>query len=145
MREALNEEFIKKISHSKNEPKWMLDVRLEALKTFESMPLPEWGPDLSELKLDDLCYYLKPVEKKETSWEKVPEQIKKTFEKLGVPEHERKFFAGVGLAVSQRIASSARTVNAKRIDLVGRRFVPRLVRSVSVPSSISRSLLACTT
>lgn len=92
----LHSELIHKISEEKNEPKWMLERRLKALKVFESLPSPSWGPDLSELHLNDLNYYLKPTEKKETTWEDVPTDIRETFEKLGVPQHEREFFAGVG-------------------------------------------------
>lgn len=93
---GINQEIVTSISKQKNEPAWMLELRLKALKTFESMPMPSWGPDLGDLKLDDLHYYLKPVEKKETSWDDVPKNIRNTFEKLGIPQHEREFFAGVG-------------------------------------------------
>jgi len=96
MRKRTKKEIIHSISKSKNEPTWMLELRLKALKTFQATPLPEWGPDLSELKLDDLTYYLKPTKKTEKSWEDVPKEIRQTFEKLGIPQHEREFFAGVG-------------------------------------------------
>lgn len=94
--QGINEEIVTKISHSKNEPEWMLERRLKALKMFESTKIPSWAPDLSGLKLDDLYYYLKPCKKKETKWEDVPTDIRDTFEKLGLPQHEREFFAGVG-------------------------------------------------
>ena len=93
---GVNKEIVRKISEKKNEPSWMLDRRLDALKVFESTPTPTWGADLSALKLDDLCFYLKPTKKTEKSWEDVPQKIKEKFEKLGVPQHEREFFAGVG-------------------------------------------------
>ena len=96
IQKGLNEQIIRSISEQKQEPSWMLERRLHALKTFESMPLPTWSADLSELTLDDLYYYLKPVEKKKTTWDEVPSEIRQTFEKLGIPQHEREFFAGVG-------------------------------------------------
>lgn len=96
MKKGINKEIVQSISAAKQEPKWMLDLRLNALKMFEGSPLPEWGADLSELQLDNLNYYLKPTPHTEKSWEDVPEKIKTTFEKLGVPQHEREYFAGVG-------------------------------------------------
>jgi len=91
---GLSEELVREISKMKKEPEWMLQKRLTALKHFNSMPIPKWGPDLSELKFEELYYYIKPVEKKEDNWNEVPEDIKHTFDKLGVPEAERKFLAG---------------------------------------------------
>jgi len=96
MQKGINEKIVRSISEKKDEPSWMLDLRLKALKVFLNSSLPSWGPDLSDLKLDDLYYYLKPTEKTEKSWQDVPEKIKQTFEKLKVPEHEREFFAGIG-------------------------------------------------
>ncbi|MBU1007889.1 Fe-S cluster assembly protein SufB [Candidatus Dependentiae bacterium] len=93
---GLNKEIVRSISEQKQEPSWMLDLRIKALKTFESMPVPSWGPSLQDLSLDDLYYYLKPVKKKESIWDEVPADIKKTFEKLNVPQQEQEFFAGVG-------------------------------------------------
>lgn len=93
---GLSQTLIKKISSQKNEPSWLLDIRLNAFDQFKSMSLPSWGPDLSALKLDDIYYYLKPLGKQQTSWDEVPKDIKQTFEKLGLPQHEREFFAGVG-------------------------------------------------
>ena len=101
MKKGVNEEIVRSISEQKQEPAWMLEIRLKALETFNAMPMPSWGPSLDDLTLDDLYYYLKPVKKTETTWDKVPSDIKKTFEKLNIPQHEREFFAGVG-AVSGR-------------------------------------------
>ncbi len=95
----MNEKIIRDISKQKNEPAWALERRLEALKYFEKTKFPEWGPSLKDLDLENLTYYLKPFKKKEhnlQSWQDVPRNIKKTFEKLNVLEHEREFFAGVG-------------------------------------------------
>jgi Fe-S cluster assembly protein SufB len=93
---GLNSEVVENISRMKGEPKWMLDFRLKALDHFMQRPMPTWGPDLSGLDLNDIYYYVKPTEKQERSWEDVPESIKNTFDKLGVPEAERKFLAGLG-------------------------------------------------
>lgn len=92
---GLSEEVITKISELKKEPKWMLEYRLEAYKHFKNLDMPDWSVDLSELDYDDIYYYLKPSEKMYDSWDDVPEKIKDTFERLGIPEAERKFLAGV--------------------------------------------------
>ena len=93
---GLNEGIVRQISKWKNEPQWMLDFRLTALKQFMRHHYPAWGPDLSKLNLDDLYYYARPADEMEKSWDDVPEDIKNTFDRLGVPEAERKFLAGVG-------------------------------------------------
>ncbi len=93
-KKGLSVEIIKDISKKKNEPEWMLDIRLKALEEFEKRPMPKWGPDLSDLDFSDLYYYLRPTEKKSDVWEDVPEDIKKTFDRLGIPEAEKKFLAG---------------------------------------------------
>lgn len=93
---GLNKNIVTQISEMKNEPGWMTDFRLKALGLFERMPMPTWGPDLSELDPHDIHYYVKPLEKQSKSWDDVPDDIKITFEKLGIPQAERKFLAGVG-------------------------------------------------
>jgi len=93
---GLTEEVVRNISKMKGEPEWMLEFRLKALKHYQTRPMPNWGPDLQELDLDEIYYYVKPTEKSERSWDDVPDDIKRTFDRLGVPEAERKFLAGVG-------------------------------------------------
>jgi Fe-S cluster assembly protein SufB len=93
---GLSEEVVRKISEMKDEPEWMLNFRLKALDHFLKRPMPKWGPDLSELDLDDIYYYVRPSEASEKSWDDVPETIRNTFDKLGIPEAEQKFLAGVG-------------------------------------------------
>ncbi len=95
-REGLNEEVVRQISVMKGEPEWMLEYRLKGLHYFRQQPMPSWGPDLSNLDLEHLVYYVRPSEKSEKSWDEVPETIKNTFDKLGIPEAEQKFLAGVG-------------------------------------------------
>ena len=93
---GLSEEVIKTISKEKNEPGWMLDFRLEAYKKFLEFPMPEWGPDLKdEVNFDEYTYYIKPSERTASSWDEVPENIKETFNKLGIPEAEAKYLNGV--------------------------------------------------
>jgi len=91
---GLSEEVVRKISKLKDEPDWMLQKRLTALKIFFSKPMPMWGANLSPIKFDDFYYYMNPKAKEANKWENVPDDIKQTFNKLGVPEAERKFFAG---------------------------------------------------
>ncbi|MBE0408264.1 MAG: Fe-S cluster assembly protein SufB [Anaerolineales bacterium] len=95
-RKGLDREVVTEISRMKNEPEWMLEFRLKALDHFLKRPMPQWGGDLSGLNLDEIFFYTKPTEKESRSWDDVPETIKNTFEKLGIPEAERKFLAGVG-------------------------------------------------
>ena len=95
-RKGLDEEVVRPISAMKGEPEWMLEKRLEAYKHFVERPIPTWGPDLSPLDLDDIYYYVKPSEMESKSWDDVPDTIKNTFAKLGIPEAEQKFLAGVG-------------------------------------------------
>ncbi|HPT89002.1 MAG: Fe-S cluster assembly protein SufB [Acholeplasmataceae bacterium] len=92
---GLNLEVVKKISEIKQEPQWMLEIRMKAYHEFASRPLPKFGPDLSFIDFDDYTYYIKTTEEVRSRWEEVPEEIKETFEKLGIPEAERKFLAGV--------------------------------------------------
>ena len=95
-RKGLDREIVEQISSMKNEPEWMLNFRLKALEHFQKRPMPTWGGDLSNLDLDDIYYYVKPAESESRSWDDVPETIKNTFDKLGIPEAEQKFLAGVG-------------------------------------------------
>ncbi|WP_054951341.1 Fe-S cluster assembly protein SufB [Numidum massiliense] len=92
---GLTREIVEEISRMKDEPQWMLDFRLKALDVFYKKSMPKWGGDLSELNFDDITYYVKPSEKQGKTWEEVPEEIKNTFDKLGIPEAEQKFLAGV--------------------------------------------------
>ena len=95
-KKGLDRGVVEEISQIKGEPEWMLKYRLKAYEHFKKRPTPTWGPDLSDLDLDDIYYYVKPTEKEETSWDDIPESIKNTFDRLGIPEAEQKFLAGVG-------------------------------------------------
>ncbi|HUZ18067.1 MAG TPA: Fe-S cluster assembly protein SufB [Spirochaetia bacterium] len=93
---GLSEEVVRAISKYKNEPEWMLEFRLKSLAAFLKKPMPNWGADLSELDFDQMFYYVKPEGRQERTWDDVPEEIKRTFDRIGIPEAERKFLAGVG-------------------------------------------------
>jgi len=95
---GLSEEVVRQISAHKEEPEWMLEFRLKALEIYESKPMPTWGGDLAGLEevLDEIYFYVRPQDRMQHSWDDVPEEIKETFEKLGIPEAERKILAGVG-------------------------------------------------
>lgn len=92
---GLNEEVVKTISRLKHEPDWMLEYRLKSFKAFKAMPLPSFGPNLSSLDFDSYTYFIRTSEKESHSWEDVPITIKHTFDRLGIPEAEQKFLAGV--------------------------------------------------
>ncbi len=93
---GLSRELIESISEYKNEPQWMRDFRLKAYEHYESRPTPQWGGDLNQIDFEDIHYFVRASERSEHSWDDVPDDIKNTFDKLGIPEAERKFLAGVG-------------------------------------------------
>ena len=92
---GLSEDVVRQISAKKNEPEWMLELRLKAYHKFLEMPLPSFGPDLSGIDFNDFTYYIKPSDRVENTWDKVPETIKDTFNRLKIPEAEQKFLSGV--------------------------------------------------
>lgn len=92
---GLSEDVVRKISAVKGEPEWMLEYRLKALKAFESMPLPSYGPDLKFLDFPSYIYYTRVAKAEESDWDAVPEAVKETFTRLGIPEAEQKYLAGV--------------------------------------------------
>jgi len=106
-KKGLSEEVVKNISKIKDEPQWMLDYRLNALKSFQKKKLPSWGPNLSNINFDDIYYYLKPLSNEKKTWDEVPESIKTTFERLGVPQAEREFLSGVKAQYDSEVAYSS--------------------------------------
>ena len=96
IKKGLTPEIIKEISKQKNDPEWMKEFRLKALEVYENLELPTWGPDLSELNMDEIATYVRPKSKMTGNWDEVPDDIKNTFDKLGIPEAEKKSLAGVG-------------------------------------------------
>ena len=95
-KKGLSREVVEEISWMKNEPEWMRDYRLRALDLFWQKPMPQWGGNLNDIDFDDIYYFLRATDRAEQSWDDVPDQIKNTFDRLGIPEAEKKFLAGVG-------------------------------------------------
>lgn len=93
---GINKKIVSDLSEQKKEPTWMLGLRLKALSLFESKKMPAWGPDLGELDMQDIYYFVKATDQEERSWDKVPEKIKKTFDALGIIKAEQEMLAGVG-------------------------------------------------
>jgi len=95
-KKGLSKDTVREISKLKDEPEWMLDFRLRAYDVFMKKPMPQWGGDLNKIDFQNIYYYAKASDKTEKNWDDVPENVKNTFEKLGIPEAEKKFLAGVG-------------------------------------------------
>ena len=93
-KKGLDDDMIRSISSMKDEPEWMLDFRLKSHQRFTHRPMPTWGGDLDGIDFDNIYYYIKPTGERSDDWEDVPESIKNTYEKLGIPEAERKYLAG---------------------------------------------------
>jgi Fe-S cluster assembly protein SufB len=93
---GISHEVFEAIAEHKNEPEWMRKFRLKSLEYFERRPMPRWGGDMSGIDFDNIFYYIRPTEKQAESWEDLPADIKNTWDRLGIPEAERKFLAGVG-------------------------------------------------
>jgi Fe-S cluster assembly protein SufB len=94
-KKGLSSDIVNEMSWMKGEPDWMRKLRMKALDHFERRPMPSWGGDMSEIYLDDIYYYIKPTDKQVDAWDDLPESVKNTYEKLGIPEAERKYLAGV--------------------------------------------------
>jgi len=95
-KKGLDEDVIRAISARKDEPEWMLNYRLKSYETFLKKDFPNWGANIGDIDFDEIYYYAKPVDKQQRSWDDVPDDIKETFDRIGIPEAEKKFLAGVG-------------------------------------------------
>lgn len=93
-KKGLDRKMVQNISWHKNEPQWMTDYRLKSLALFEARPLPAWGGDLTKIDFDNIYYYIKPINKKATTWEELPGEIKRTYDRIGIPEAEKKLLLG---------------------------------------------------
>ena len=96
IKKGLTPEIISEISEQKNDPQWMREFRQKALEVYNELELPTWGPSLKELNMDEIATYVRPKTDMKSNWDDVPEDIKDTFDKLGIPEAEKKSLAGVG-------------------------------------------------
>ncbi len=115
---GLTRATVEEISAIKGEPAWMLEFRLRAYDHFLSRPMPRWGGRLDDIDFDRIVYYRKPSEREEKSWDDVPDQIKQTFEKLGIPEAERKFLAGVGAQYDSEVVYHSVREELSKIGVV---------------------------
>ena len=95
-RKGLDEQIVKEISGMKGEPEWMTRFRLRALKLFEAKPVPQWGGWLNDIDYNDIYYYVRASDRQGATWDEVPTEVKDTFDRLGIPEAEKKYLAGVG-------------------------------------------------
>jgi len=115
---GLNPEIVREISRMKGEPEWMLEFRLKALDYFYKRPLPAWGGDLTGIDFDNIFYYIKPSETQSQDWDDVPAYIKDTFEKLGIPEAERKFLAGVGAQYESEVVYHSLREDLEKLGVI---------------------------
>ncbi|MCK9272575.1 Fe-S cluster assembly protein SufB [Candidatus Gracilibacteria bacterium] len=116
---GLSEQSVRKISADNGEPAWMLEIRLRAFNLFQKMPYPKWGPDLSKLDLEKISYYAEAQDiSNTTSWDEVPEEIKNTFEKLGIPEAEKEYLAGVGAQFDSKVVYHSTKKEFKNLRVI---------------------------
>ena len=115
---GLTRDTVEEISAIKGEPEWMLKFRLRAYDHFLQRPMPNWGGDLGHIDFDRIVYYRKPSEREEKSWDDVPDKIKQTFERLGIPEAERKFLAGVGAQYDSEVVYHSVREELSKIGVV---------------------------
>ena len=131
---GLNEDVVREISKIKREPEWMLNFRLKALKVFYSKPMPKWGGDMSGIDFDEITYYMSPTGQSQEDWDKVPDYIKNTFDKLGIPEAEKKFLGGVGAQYESEMVYHSIREDLEKLGVVflsmddGLRQYPELVK-----------------
>lgn len=131
---GLSTRVVEKISSFKSEPKWMREFRVKSLEIFRRKPIPTWGGDLTEIGYERIHYYLRPTDRQERRWEDVPQDIKDTFDRLGIPEAERKVLAGVKAQFDSEIVYGSLKKNLERQNVVflgmdeGLKEYPELVR-----------------
>jgi len=143
----INEELVRTISQDKNEPEWMLNKRLRSLEIFHKKSIPDWGPDLSDLNLEEINYFLKPdANKNSKSWNDVPKEIRETYEKLGIPQAERTSLGGVGAQYESEVIyhSIKKDLEEKGVifldmDVAVQKY-PDLVREYFMNSCVSPAL-----
>ena len=115
---GLNNDIVNEMSWMKGEPDWMLQKRLKSLRYFDKRPLPTWGGDMSEIYFDDIYYYIKPTDRQVDEWEELPDAIKQTYEKLGIPEAERKYLAGVTAQYESEVVFHRNREDLERLGVI---------------------------
>ena len=118
IKKGLTKEIIEEISKQKNDPEWMKELRLKALETYHKLEMPTWGPDLSELNMNEIATYVRPKSKLNNSWDDVPEEIKNTFDRLGIPEAEKKSLAGVGAQYDSEVVYHSMKEDLKKQGVI---------------------------
>ena len=150
---GLTPDIVREISERKNEPAWMLERRLKSLEIYHNTPNPTWGPGIEGLDMDHIVTYVKPNTDQKNDWESVPDDIKDTFERLGIPEAERSYLAGVGAQYDSELVYHNMQDTAAKMGIVYSGIeealqVPEweaIIREkFSTPSSWSRTTRTCT-
>ena len=133
-KKGLDAQVVKNISNIKKEPVWMTDFRLKAYEIFKQKELPSWGADLTDIKFGDIYYYIKPTAEQVNSWEDLPKEIKETYDRIGVPEAEKKFLAGVSAQYESEVVYESINKELKKIGVIfcdmdtGLRKYPEIVK-----------------
>ncbi len=133
-KKGLDQNTVKNISYMKHEPSWMTEFRLKAYEIFKKKPMPTWGADLSKINFDEIYYYIKPTKGQVNSWEKLPKEIKETYDRIGVPEAEKKFLAGVSAQYESEVVYESISKVLNKLGVVfcdmdtGLRKYPGLVK-----------------
>src|SRR3989344_35575 len=117
-KKGLNREVVKSISEIKKEPSWMLEFRLKSLDIFEKKKMPTWGADLSKIKFDDIYYYIKPIESQAKSWADLPSEIKDTYDRLGIPEAEKGYLAGVNAQYDSEVVYESVNKHLEKLGVI---------------------------
>jgi len=117
-KKGLNREVVRSISEIKKEPSWMLEFRLKSLDIFEKKKMPTWGADLSKIKFDDIYYYIKPIESQAKSWADLPSEIKDTYDRLGIPEAEKGYLAGVNAQYDSEVVYESVNKHLEKLGVI---------------------------
>lgn len=117
-KKGLDADVVRAISKHKDEPEWMLEFRLRSLEEFKNKDMISWGADLSRLDFDDIYYYAKPIESQAKSWEDLPDEIKNTYDRIGVPEAERNFLAGVGAQYDSEVVYKSLREDLQKLGVI---------------------------
>ncbi len=115
---GLTPDIVREISARKNEPAWMLDFRLESLETYHRLQAPDWGPSLEGLAMDRIVTYVKPAAQQQSDWESLPNKVKNTFDRLGIPQAERAYLAGVGAQYDSELVYHNMQETAAKMGIV---------------------------